>query len=165
MSMQTWKDEYYPVPAAELRDGTLDEMLAHSLLKWEGLKRENLMAHGLNRLDGFYLYGPQNRTKFTINSTTCALCHGCTCRSLQQHINDEGEYVTDIENHVPRFLCPLEVVRGVPCDYLAEGEVRTPYHAGAVHGDVEPMLQLLQRAAKWLEENKDAAEILALAES
>lgn len=39
MSLETWKEEFYPIPADEVPES---QALAHSLRKWEGLRKENL---------------------------------------------------------------------------------------------------------------------------
>lgn len=41
MSLQTWKDEFYPTPATD--DKSI--AVAHSLQKWKGLTLENLRKH------------------------------------------------------------------------------------------------------------------------
>lgn len=48
MSLETWKEEFYKIPAEEcIKEQALD----HSITKWEGLRPENLQKHGLF-LDG-----------------------------------------------------------------------------------------------------------------
>lgn len=61
MSLDTWKAEFYPVPADSVPES---DTLSHSLRKWEGLRKENLEKHGLQAdVGGFH-----------IDSSTCALC-------------------------------------------------------------------------------------------
>lgn len=85
MSLQTWKDEFYPTPATE--DKSI--AVAHSLRKWEGLTLEHLRRHGLillknttcivNEKDaGVYAkeYYDENVTcdKLGIKRSSCSLC-------------------------------------------------------------------------------------------
>ena len=65
MSLETWKEEFYPVPADEVPES---QALTHSLRKWEGLRKENLEKHGVKRR--LHKVG-----EFHVDSTTCALCH------------------------------------------------------------------------------------------
>jgi hypothetical protein len=37
MSLESWKAEFYPIPADEVKK---KDALAHSLRKWEGLRKE-----------------------------------------------------------------------------------------------------------------------------
>lgn len=45
MSLQTWKDEFYPVPASEPIGGHKAQ-IEHSLRKWRGATKENTEKHG-----------------------------------------------------------------------------------------------------------------------
>ena len=45
MSIESWKAEFYPTPADE---ASKDQAIAHSLRKWEGLRKENLDRHELS---------------------------------------------------------------------------------------------------------------------
>ena len=46
MSLKTWKEEFYPVPASGSRLQKKNDaaLVEHALLKWEGLSRKNLVT-------------------------------------------------------------------------------------------------------------------------
>lgn len=50
MSFKTWKEEFYPVTAQEIVEkcATRQELILHSLQKWNGLKQENLDKHNVS---------------------------------------------------------------------------------------------------------------------
>ena len=47
MSVETWKEEFYPVDATddEVQEGSIFILLDHSILKWTGALPENLKKH------------------------------------------------------------------------------------------------------------------------
>jgi hypothetical protein len=61
MSLQTWKDEFYPVPATDYGSTRL-EAIQHSLRKWTGVLKKNLKKHGVNTCH------------LILSSKTCSLC-------------------------------------------------------------------------------------------
>lgn len=138
MSLETWKAEYYPVPATEVAKA---DAVAHSLRKWEGLRLEAVERYGLAA--GGRMLRNQHREAgvFMIIDTTCALCiqylearHGCP-------------------------LCPLKIVRGVPCDVdleIGDHTEPAPYVEYIHGGDPEPMISWLNKAGKWEEEQASA---------
>ena len=67
MSEQSWRNEFYPVPAGQCPK---EDALAHSVLKWRGLLKRNLKKH-LLRLP-----------PISVSAGSCALC---------QHWYGEGE--------------------------------------------------------------------------
>lgn len=125
MSLQTWMDEFYPIPAQEVDK---ENACAHSLKKWEGLRAVNLSKHGLSRVSRALEDKEGNR--FLIDSGSCALC----------------THYLDSEMHCPR--CPLSQVRGgTKCDSEKGYEEYSPYFAFiSVKSDPEPMIEWLQKA-------------------
>ena len=127
MSLQSWKSEFYPVPADAVPE---DLALAHSLKKWIGLRPENLKRHDVE-FTGTRVHQPGiPDEQLYIEGSSCALCH--------YHLHPE----------LPRWdgrcrSCPLYAVRGVPCD---EPTVSNPW--GDRINSVEPMIQLLERASR-----------------
>lgn len=101
MSLETWKAEFYPIPADGVPEG---EALAHSLKKWEGLRKENLKKHGLRTRFG-------RLGNIHIDASTCALCHHYLHTAAGTCI-----------------ACPLSTVYAVNCDeqYMAWGHSRDP---------------------------------------
>lgn len=77
MSLQTWKEEFYHREPSK-RMTTL-EAIDHSLLKWEGRRKENLEKHGLINSDTDMIIekdsdGYSDDETFMFDGTTCALC-------------------------------------------------------------------------------------------
>lgn len=131
MSIKTWRAEFYPVPAREVVGA--EAAIAHSLLKWEGLRHENLAKHGLSRGSGYSLSDGDDQYAFSVSSVSCALC--------ALFLNDEpdeagGECVT----------CPLYAVRGTPCCETSKDEEINPFDAFIEKGDPEPMIALIRSA-------------------
>ena len=150
MSIESWKEEFYPVSARKFRrDPTHAEQveaLGHSLRKWRGLQKEALYKHDLGVSSSGHiieLISKGNRSMFAVNTSTCALCvqwyrvvkhptHPANCKG-----------------------CPLAEVRGgAPCDYTdetADGDRSSPYLHWIAAKDPEPMI-------KWLETALEAYE-------
>ena len=80
MSLDTWKEEFYPVTALDLvMDGASKlELIRHSLKKWRGLTKENLKKHDIAYASSRIFCKDGT---LEINSQTCALCmkHQFTC--------------------------------------------------------------------------------------
>lgn len=143
MSISSWKEEFYPVPADEVGE---EGALEHSLRKWIGLRRENLRKHDVS-LGAVRIAGYDGG--LTIDGTSCALCahyysrHGRRCE----------------------MRCPLvDVNDGYSCDGSLVWEDDDKKHESDEHdhythmrkrGDPEPMINLLEKAIR----NKEAWEI------
>jgi hypothetical protein len=121
MSLQTWIDEFYPVPANEVPE---KHALGHSIIKWIGLQPENLARHNVVR-SGRDVYGSDADRRLSIDDETCALC--------RFHIR-------------PRYgllckTCPLHIaIGGFDCDDGLRPAAPNPYGA-FVDGDPAPMLE------------------------
>lgn len=72
MSIETWQEEFYPVPA-ENATGSELEAAQHSLRKWRGRSKEALQKHELLG-KGTYLNDPDLGCDFVFDSDSCALC-------------------------------------------------------------------------------------------
>lgn len=68
MSLETWKAEFYPIPAHEV---PVEDAVQHSLRKWKGLTKENLEKHEVI-VGGRVVLGDDG--KFDLSSDSCALC-------------------------------------------------------------------------------------------
>ncbi len=99
MSLESWKQEYYPVPADEV---SKEDAVKHSLQKWIGLRAENRIRHGVQLYDG-ELTGTDT-DELSIDSSSCALCH-----HYLREVDDTS--CTD---------CPLAAALGQSCDELGE---------------------------------------------
>ena len=125
MSIETWRKEFYPKPANEVKD--VMAALRHSELKWWGLLLEDLKKHNivhhvayLEEDNGTDLDGPD----FDIDCSTCALCQICRCP-----INHEEA--------TERPKCPLG-----NCDAESRG------WSGWKKGDANPMLEEIRLAIR-----------------
>lgn len=131
MSLATWKEEFYSVPAKFVGPA---QATAHSLTKWIGLRSENLAKHDVRACvqwirdlaDVDYpILG------LRIDAASCALC---------SHY-DSGD---DCD------LCPLSIVRGgIRCDRPRKDENESPYSMFTAHHDPEPMIMWLTRAMEF----------------
>jgi len=125
MSIKTWKKEFYPVPASRV---SKKNALAHSLRKWEGLKKSNLKKHGVKYDKLFFVGIKDDLERLLIDATTCALCH----HYLDNRCVD----------------CPLYAVIGKSCDDNGWREGGSPYTDFVDFGKASPMLRLLKKAQK-----------------
>lgn len=139
MSIETWKAEFYPEEADIAAEKGALEATKHSLLKWEGLRKENKDKHGLGQGVGggrVLVFGGES---FRIDSGTCALCGfvGLKEESCES--------------------CPFYLANGFDCsgdleEYDEEIE-EYPYHSYTKTGDPEPMIECLEKTLEYLEEN------------
>lgn len=134
MSLQSWKEEFYPVDAS---DCPKEDAIEHSLLKWVGLRRENRGRHdvGLDGFNGVIEQSLKSGDRLGIDSVSCALCVVHLDRSC-------GD-------------CPLFLVRGQQCDHRTQDEeasgLSSPWTAWAVGRDPEPMIFWLIKAKEQVE--------------
>ena len=71
MSLKTWKEEFYSVPASKLARSSVIKCLEHSILKWRGLFPSHLKRHKVS-LNGNEVCSDMSAEKFpfwTSNST------------------------------------------------------------------------------------------------
>lgn len=132
MSMQSWLDEFYPVPARD-PSAISDDIAAcnHSIRKWSGLTQWNMQRHNVSLASRVVSDGSSHLT-LGIDSSSCALC----VRHYDALPLPNSSCAT----------CPLARARGgVPCDSVMEGERTSPFMAG-VAGSPTPMLTWLRRA-------------------
>lgn len=130
MSLETWKEEFYPKPAEET---TKRSALAHSLRKWRGLTKENLEKHGCVVEHGILAdKGRWLADGLSISSSSCALCH---------HHYDRKRESYDTP---PCVTCPLAKALGT-ADWRDEG-CTSPWRAWTINGDPKPMIAALEKA-------------------
>jgi hypothetical protein len=136
MSVHTWKAQFY-YPDAEVYAGEIPSnevnlrATEHSIIKWEGLRKENLRKHKVRKL------AQDNRTLtdgvnyFTAGGgSDCALC---------------------LVNRESCRTCPLWESRdGVACDQPAADEEVDPYEAWVGWSDPEPMIKALYAARTFV---------------
>lgn len=124
MSLETWKEEFYPTSAAQPM--TAREAIEHSLRKWRGLTDANLAKHQVTKKHRWIIdyFGGS----LEIDNETCALCYNF-------QIIDDKTGLQDCK------ACPLYVARSTRCD---RGFTPSPYAAFVMYGDPCPMIKLLE---------------------
>ena len=148
MTLKTWKDEFYPVPADDPSIETDLQAIKHSLRKWEGLRYDNRAKHDISSREYMgrnYIHTLGGLTYLYIDSGTCALC--------VRHI-----FTSNCRK------CPLYLERGMKCDSsVVTGNIhknmvevgRSPYQEWTINVNPEPMIELL-KAALETEKRKQA---------
>lgn len=135
MSLETWKAEFYPITADELKEsfstGPLTPeqdiiLVNHAILKWQGLLPTNLEKHGIRKIG--YAIISDGHSQLSIGESNCSLC-----RVYFEHIiwNCRG--------------CPLYHHLGRPC----YGE-NSPYIQFTYGDDPIHMLNALRGTKRML---------------
>jgi len=130
MSIKSWKEKYYPIPANQVEK---KDAVQHSLLKWEGLQSDVLIEYGLNRSAEIYQIEDFEGATFEVTADTCALC--------LLYYDEEKEH-----EGPPKLMCekcPIYEEQGCSCTSpTGDG----PSQWGAwIRGDARPMLEILQQ--------------------
>ncbi len=125
MSIETWRKEFYPVPASDAATSDL-EAARHSLRKWRGLRQEILEKHDAEVDEAGHRTPP-----ISVDDCSCALC----CR----HLNNE-------EGHCGE--CPLIVLTGFHC-----GGHQKQWSAWVDCYNPEPMIEALEELVRRLEDH------------
>lgn len=132
MSLETWLEEFCPVPAEKMVRKTRLQVVERDLKKWIGLRKTNLRKHGVKKSGRSDISGAGET--FSIDGDTCGLCH-----------RYDG-------NCKP---CPISVVRGgLNCDRSHVQDSHSPYSSFTYLDNPEPMIRVLRKAKKMLEEKK-----------
>lgn len=122
MSLETWKAEFYPVPADKVKKR---DAVAHSLRKWIGMREENLKKHGCY---AHYSSVRSDDGSFVVSGSSCSLC------VLYFHSGKEK----------PCRECPLAKSRGgVPCD--EDDSPWSQWSSFSKGGNPEPMIAALEK--------------------
>lgn len=128
MSLESWKEEFYPEEAVEAAKRGDSAAVEHSLRKWMGLSPANLEKHGMVASKAWsHIVEQENYERvFRTHAGTCALC----------------------ELHAPYGCedCPLTKARGVTCGDKLEDEVRSPWSEWTHNRNPEPMIHWLTLA-------------------
>lgn len=135
MSDETWRAEFYPIPAWEVPK---EQAAQHSLQKWLGLMPSAMNRHGVTVC---HAATSASVAGVTINAESCALCH----RYMLNQFDTCEE-------------CPLAIVRGgVPCDHERQDEKVSPWFKWYSTGDPRAMIAWLEQAVAYVERNNDSA--------
>lgn len=137
MSLETWKEEFYPVPAEVYHDED-DELVLinHAIQKWTGLLTESMQKHSVGFRDDMrcaisdlpLAYSDAAlENVFDIDSTTCALC--------QRHSHCQ--------------TCPVDTF-SIGCN-----ESKSPYDKFVIGNDPLPMLQALKEVRTIIREYRN----------
>lgn len=157
MSLDTWKEKFYPVDASEFREGlfkrfTKIDTIEHSLTKWKGLTDENLKEHGLKHATYYIctdlkvLPKDAKYQSLRINSKTCSLC--------------VRYYNLDKENSNSCNECPISDFKVAylknNMDHLTEADLEfnccQEYDYFLALGDPKPMIDLLQDTLNYVKD-------------
>jgi len=114
MSIETWLQEFYPIPANQLEAASDLECAQHCLLKWSGTSPENLNKHNTYYID-FTVIGTSEKPDgskieeiaLKFGESSCALCQKYFGTSEQ----DGQDVCTDKKNNI----CPLNIYLGHRC--------------------------------------------------
>lgn len=142
MSLKTWKEEFYPVPATSCKK---EDALIHSLNKWRGLLYGSLVKHnvGIKLLHSTTVVEYIDTTSnylgdeiLRINGNSCALCHW--------YLNFLDKTLQNIDH--PCQQCPLFIYRkGFACDEMKSGEI-SPWDVWKQTLNPSRMISLIENA-------------------
>lgn len=127
MSLETWKKEFYRIPAKQVSKGWA---LRHSLRKWIGLRLCNRKKHKVS-LGDYSLVDSSCSTIGILGSGSCALC---------THFLFVKDDCVD---------CPLTKAGFLPC-----GEGDSPYSKFIYTRRTSPMIKALEKAQKKMREKR-----------
>ena len=127
MSLKSWKAEFYPIVASKV---SKKNALAHSLQKWEGLLKKNLIKHGLKmeKAQFGYISHPNESTLEMVTTDECSLCY----------------HYIDRENEIDCDGCPINELPGNTCCM----KVDSPYNRSIKTENPMPRINLLKKAIK-----------------
>lgn len=126
MSIKSWKEEFYPIPASRVRK---KDAIDHSIKKWEGLSPENLSKHELTY--NFHTIMSCNEDYFCLGGNSCALCtRYCTADLYCEK-------------------CPLYKINGdVRCDHINKDNINLYGDPDTDSFDYLPMYNMLLKLKK-----------------
>lgn len=156
MSLESWEAEFCPIAADAVAtdpSATNIDLLEHSLNKWRGLRKANVVKHDGCQNDASLVF---KDGKFVVSGYSCALCARYTAYQNPAMKQDRKQ---DCEE------CPLAMIRnGTQCDsqtaHEEESNIDAPYMAyvypsGSDWGDPEPMIDWLEKALEMVKSQKE----------
>lgn len=148
MSLQTWKQEFYPIPAKEASNLWVLGAVNNSPRKWKGLRHKNLKRHDcevrfIGSLVKWVVVEKTQTDRGTnlvpIEMDPIEMGTDSLCRKYK------GSEVCD--------GCPVAEARlGVPCTQLYGDEVVSPWIAFVCHKNPKPMIRVLKQARRYIEQ-------------
>lgn len=132
--MHSWLEEFYPIPADELKTASDTECLKHSILKWNGLLKKNLKKHKVTFFDKCVF--DDDSPILRIDGDSCALC---------QNNNYKSSCTT----------CPLYTLLGHACDIPGEKEPFSLYLEATTFKHPIKMIHALKKCLKREEKNHE----------
>jgi hypothetical protein len=156
MSIESWRNEFYPIDAAYLVDVLDNEpqpdldatsidikLIEHSLLKWKGALKENLERHESSYSRGV-VFHPGDCLVF--DSSTCALCQKYTADREQ-----EEDPRCTLKSGI---ACPIVRMQEYPCD----GDEGVRNEEFSTYCDAkdspEPMIELLEKTLEFVKNER-----------
>ncbi len=134
MSLDSWKAEFYAVEADPWNGSTL-EAIEHSLKKWRGLRRANMVRHNVFKEERIALIRDADTIQpLALGGNTCALCtlfYDASAIARRKSLDDLPEC----------HLCPLVKSGRASCE-----QSLSPYMHWAKSGDPEKMIADLKHA-------------------
>lgn len=131
MSVQSWKNEFYPISALEAAQ-TKDRLgcIDHSLTKWRGARPENLQKHDVTfKLhtikDLFKEKEEKEEEQFLFDAVTCSLCQYddlffADCRSCPIYLSTEKTCCESYDKSGKDPTLMIELLEEVREDYVPQ---------------------------------------------
>ncbi len=129
MSLESWKQLYYPITAEKAAKLSPHGIIKHSLTKWRGLRPEVLAEHEL-RIE-FSWIKDKTADNLPITGQSCSLCE-----KHYDYSKDESDSCSS---------CPLAQLGASGTDCFTE------YRHWRDTRDPEPMIALLEKALQTAE--------------
>ncbi len=137
MSLESWKQLYYPIPADEAAKFSPVEIIQHSLTKWRGLRTAARDNHNVWFNEANILVDATTATTgshLTVTGLTCSLCSKYYDHSADDEV-------------IACRSCPLAQLGASGTDCFTEYRLWRTTH------DPEPMIALLERALQTAQTN------------
>ena len=114
MSLQSWKDEFYPVDASECGKSHR-EQLEHSLRKWRGATKENAAKHGCFYKDHFVISKAESECSgypkaMGFGTKSCALCKNNRCRDCPIFLSGRHSCISIVSEYAASDNDPSSII-------------------------------------------------------
>ncbi len=130
MSLQSWKNEFYPTKASSYLDSPWKDAIDHSLKKWEGLTKNSIDKHNLLLSNGVLIDKEDQTNRMHLSFSNCALC----LKSENELYNDPE---MDFHSDPICKKCPIYLISETNCEFQ--------FDTFKERNDPLPMLSLLMR--------------------